>query len=76
MTHAILALVGAAIYILGYAFYTLAGTFTMPGSDAVVSLLEFGSVIATVVLAALVMGATLSRPTGDSEPKAPDSKER
>lgn len=60
MTSLLWGLAGALIFILAYAYYTVAGMFNLPGGDAVTLLIEFGSVIATVILGATLMSAILS----------------
>ena len=59
------ALVGSLMYILAYGYYTVAGVFPMPGSEAIVFLIEFGTVMASLILLAVVMGTCLLPPAGE-----------
>lgn len=68
MKSFIWALVGSLAFILAYGYYLVAGRFALPGSEAIVVLIEFGTVMATLILFTVVAGVCLVPPAGDRRP--------
>lgn len=75
MTSLLWGLAGAFVFILAYAYYTVAGMFNLPGGDAGTALIEFGMGIAMLILSALLMAACLApsraAPVRERQPGAP-----
>lgn len=73
MTSMLIGLVGALLFTVAYAYYLVAGTFSPFGGEAVIALIEFGTVIGGVILAALLMAACLQ--PGQAAPPANEAPE-
>lgn len=77
MRHMVWALLGALAFILAYTYYTVAGLFSWPGGNGGMVLIEFGTTMSLVVLAAALIGACLSVPPApasrpeDAKPEQP-----
>lgn len=68
MKSFIWAMVGALAFVLAYGYYLFAGTLSLPGAEAIVVLIEFGTVMATLILFTVVVGVCLMPPSGDRRP--------